>query len=574
MLKLTQVTINKYKSFLTGQTISIENGTTRIVGRNESGKTAFLEALSKYNFFNNSDTKFVFNKTQDYPRNELKAYESQDPDNSLDVVSCVFSISDELLQEIQNDVGSDAFTRRTVTVRHKYNGGKTFDLQSDDLSGYIVKKYIEPNIPQFWYFDEYYTLPGEINLTKFQKGIINADLTKEQFDILTSLFSLANVDVTKFLIDNDFEDLISELEATSNTITDKFLEYWSTDNNLEVKFEPRIVNNEKLLSIRIRNTKHRVTLPLKNRSKGFIWFFSFFVWFSQIENKDNIIILLDEPGLNLHADAQKDLLRFIDEKLAPKYQVIYTTHSPFMIDPSKLHDVRSVYDSEDAKIGSVISDALEEKDKATLFPMQAAIGYSIAQNMFISPKNLLVKGVADLVFLNLISEKLRDLGKTSLNEDVTIIPVGGLDKAAVFISLLKGNELTTACLLDSYADQKGQKRLSDLIRDKIINENGVIFFDEFTNDIKPSEIEDMFTVEEYLMLFNNAFSEYEYIAGGDVGGNSSIVTQIHKIIGKDTFNHYRPANYLSRNLILLDNLSEATLDRFARAFERINYSLK
>ena len=132
------------------------------------------------------------------------------------------------------------------------------------------------------------------------------------------------------------EAFISELEATSNSITDQFLEYWSTNNNLEIQFEIQPVGNDKYLNIRIRNTKHRVTLPLKNRSKGFIWFFSFLVWFSKIERHENVIILLDEPGLNLHAEAQNDLLRYIDEMLAPKYQVIYTTHSPFMIDPAKL----------------------------------------------------------------------------------------------------------------------------------------------------------------------------------------------------------------------------------------------
>lgn len=374
--------------------------------------------------------------------------------------------------------------------------------------------------------------------------------------------------------DSNYEAFISELEATSNSITDKFLEYWSTNNNLEIKFEIQPTSNDKLLNIRIRNTKHRVTLPLKNRSKGFVWFFSFLVWFSRIENKDNIIILLDEPGLNLHADAQNDLLKYIDKELVPKYQIIYTTHSPFMIDPVKLYEVRTVYDSNDAKVGSLISDALEEKDKATLFPLQAALGYNIAQNLYISPKNLLVEGVADLVFLTLISEKLRFLGKASLNEDITIVPVGGLDKVATFISLLSGNKLKIACLLDTFTDQKGKRRISDLIQEKIIKENNVIFFDDFTPNVNPSEIEDMFTADEYLALFNGEFSEYTDIESKAIDGKSSIIKQINKIIGKDRFNHYRPANYLSRNPALVDSLSTDTLDKFASAFEKINKALK
>jgi hypothetical protein len=245
-----------------------------------------------------------------------------------------------------------------------------------------------------------------------------------------------------------------------------------------------------------------------------------------------------------------------------------------MIDPTKLHEVRTVYDSNDAKIGSLISDALEEKDKATLFPLQAALGYDLAQNLYISSKNLLVEGVADLVFLTLISEKLRTMGKPSLNDDITIVPVGGLDKVATFISLLSGNKLKIACLLDTFTDQKGKRRISDLIQEKIIKDNNVIFFDEFTPNVNPAEIEDMFEINEYLALFNSEFSEYANIESKAIDEKCSIVKQINKIIGKDRFNHYRPANYLSRNLTLMDSLSTDTLDNFANAFERINKAIK
>jgi predicted ATP-dependent endonuclease of OLD family len=637
MMKLTEVTINKYKSFLTEQSVHIEDKVTRIVGKNESGKTSFLEALTKYNYYDKNDKTFSFNKTNDYPRNELKTYEQQNPENNCAVVSCTFEISDALLGEIQDDVGKDTFKQKTISISHKYNGGKTYSIYSntpafimnflsmydisqekhdeltktktvktlyedlnadaelkaiaialktdfidiaftgfkdDVVGGYIAKKYIEPNIPQFWYFDEYYSLPSEVSLTNLQNKTTDSRVSKEQLDIVKALFSLANIDTTKLLADGDFEELKAELEATSNIITDKLLEYWSTNTNLEIRFEPRTINNEKMLNIRIWNTKHRASLPLERRSKGFNWFFSFLVWFSQIENKDNVIILLDEPGINLHADAQSDLLRYIDEKLAPKYQIIYTTHSPFMVDMTKFHEIRTVFDSGDAKVGSLISDALDEKDKATLFPLQAALGYNVAQHLFVSPKNLLVEGVSDLVYLTLVSEKLREIGKTSLSEDITIIPVGGLDKVATFISLLRGNKLQIACLLDTFTDQKGKRRITDLVQGKIIKESNVIFFDEFTAGINPAEIEDMFTANEYIELFNREFSEYDDIKAEDIVDGRSIVEQINKIVNTKRFNHYRPANNLSRNLAFLDKVSDASLDIFANAFEKVNRVLK
>lgn len=163
-------------------------------------------------------------------------------------------------------------------------------------------------------------------------------------------------------------------------------------------------------------------------------------------------MLLDEPGLSLHAAAQGDLLRFIDEALAPNYQVLYTTHSPFMIDSLKLNEIRTVYDTQDKNIGSIVSDALEEKDSTTLFPLQAALGYNIAQNLYISEKNLLVEGISDLAYLNYFSELLESKGKVGLKDGITIVPVGGADKIATFISLLRGNELNIVCLLDTFTD--------------------------------------------------------------------------------------------------------------------------
>ena len=88
-----------------------------------------------------------------------------------------------------------------------------------------------------------------------------------------------------------------------------------------------------------------MTVPFDDRSKGFVWFFSFLAYFSQIERGDrDLVLLLDEPGLSLHAKAQGDFLRLIENRLAPKHQVVYTTHSPFMIDARKLDRIRTVED--------------------------------------------------------------------------------------------------------------------------------------------------------------------------------------------------------------------------------------
>lgn len=638
MLKLKEVKIAKYKSYLETQVVSIEDKVTTLVGKNESGKTAFLEAIAKFNYFE-KDPKFQFDVTADYPRNELKKYQREN--EPIEVIKCTFDISDELLQEISEKLGPDVFKSKTFSYGLKYDGSASwYDLSANEelflksyfknstftpeateeikgiksfkaletlstttqndevkklyqelkkeyseksykwdniIQGYIAQNYLKPNFPKFWYFDEYFSLPSRVNINRLQSNQIDNELTAEALKTSKALFELAGIDIAKLINANTFETFIAELEATSNEITDQIFEYWSTNENLEIKFEIETVKNpqnpnaiEKVLDIRVRNTRHRVSLPLKNRSKGFNWFFSFIVWFSKIQSdgNKNFILLLDEPGLNLHASAQADLLRYIED-LAKEYQVIYTTHSPFMIDSNHLERVRTVYDSD---AGSIISSAIQEKDPDTLFPLQAALGYDIAQNLFISKNNLLVEGPADLLYLSILSSILESEKREGLKESITIVPIGGMDKVASFISLLRGSKLNIVCLLDSFSDQKGKQRIDDLIKIKIIRDRNVRYFDEFVKTTNgKADIEDLFEKTEYLDMFNNAFTEFKNFSVTDLDSKlPNILQQINKLISKDHFNHYRSANQMAKMSVDSKYFSKDTLNRFENMFKEIN----
>jgi predicted ATP-dependent endonuclease of OLD family len=638
MLTLKEVKIAKYKSYLETQVVSIEDKITTLVGKNESGKTAFLEAIAKFNYFE-KDAKFQFDVTADFPRNELKKYQREN--EPVEVIKCTFEISDELLQEISEELGSDIFKTKSFSYGMKYDGSASwYDLSANEelflknyiknstltpeaseelkgiksfkaletiigttqneevkklyqelkkefidkafkwdniIQGYIAQNYLKPNFPKFWYFDEYFSLPSRVNINRLQSNQVDAELTAEALKTSKALFELAGIDIAKLVNASTFESFIAELEATSNEITDQIFEYWSTNENLEIKFEIETVKNpqnpnviEKVLDIRVRNTRHRVSLPLKNRSKGFNWFFSFIVWFSKIQSdgNKNFILLLDEPGLNLHASAQADLLRYIED-LAKEYQVIYTTHSPFMIDSNHLERVRTVYDSD---AGSIISSAIQEKDPDTLFPLQAALGYDIAQNLFISKNNLLVEGPADLLYLTIISSILESEKREGLKDSITIVPIGGMDKVASFISLLRGSKLNIVCLLDSFSDQKGKQRIDDLIKIKIIKDRNVRYFDEFVKTTNgKADIEDLFEKSEYLELFNKSFTEFKDFAVTDLDNKlPNILQQINKLISKDQFNHYRPANQLAKMSVDTKYFSKDTLNRFENMFKEIN----
>ena len=625
---LKKVTIHKYKSFLTEQSYTVENRITRIVGKNESGKTALLEALAKSNYFeDNAD--FQFDKDLDYPRSEFIKAKNENPA----VLTCEYELSDEDVKSVEDEYGEGIIskqtfslssyydnTRKTTGVAVDFNVFKNWLITSFDvgdqgqellravasfsaledvvsenettpgmkeiqtelnkikkgagkwknpLEGYIYLTYISPAVPKLWYFSDYFSLPCRINLNEFATGKPTGSLSSEEFKIAKALFELSGLQLSDIQSETNFEAFKAQLEATSNSITDDMFEYWTTNQNLEIRFDiEHAANNVRYLNIRIYNSKHRVTLPLKNRSKGFLWFFSFLVWFSKIQgNTDSkYILLLDEPGLSLHASAQSDLLRFIDEKLAPEYQVIYTTHSPFMIDSLKLNEVRTVYDTQNPKVGSVVSDAVEEKDSDTLFPLQAALGYTIAQNLYVSPNNLLVEGISDLVYLNHFSSALKALGREGLSDDVTIVPVGGADKIATFISLMRGNELSTVCLLDTFTDQRAETRLKKMVEQKIIADKKIIYYHSVL-ERSFADIEDMFTKDEYVILYNGAFGTS--IKTADIDVDRPIMSQLKRLNGNKSFNHYLPANYMAKNIGMM-TFSDETLNHFEKLFNTIN----
>lgn len=453
---------------------------------------------------------------------------------------------------------------------------------------YIIRVFLLPNLPKFLYYDEYYSLPSRISIEKLNED----NLKEEELKTAKALFELADINTKEIINADNYEDFKAELEATQATITNELFKYWETNRNLEITFdidkvegtEERNVHSpqhginvkvqdakviEHVLDIRVKNRRSGVSLPLKNRSKGFNWFFSFLVWFKKIQEdkKSNYILLLDEPGLNLHAAAQANLLHFLND-LSVDYQIVYSTHSPFMIESDKLQKVRTVLETEN---GSVISDSIQEKDPNTLFPLQAALGYDIAQNLFISKHNLLVEGASDLLYLTIMSSILQTAGRTGLDSKITIVPTGGLDKVSTFISLLRGSSLNVVCLLDTFRDSKGKAKLDDMIEQKIITGKKIKFFHEFLTDYTTADIEDLFTKEDYLKIYNEAFTDKQVKLSDLNNKIKPILIQITDFLKlTDGFNHYRPANKLASKGVDTKFFEKVTVDNFEKVFVEIN----
>lgn len=494
----------------------------------------------------------------------------------------------EKLLKVNNKEDLEA-VKKEYTEESKVAGIKSFikyfenkNNWEDPIVEYIYRVLVAPKIPKFLYYDEYYSLPSRISIEKLQKQ----NLEETECKTAKALFELADINIDDIVKATSFEDFIAELEATESIISQELFKYWQTNKGLNITFQIDKVEKseqrntgygqqvtdvkivEHILDIRVKNKG--VSLPLKNRSKGFNWFFSFLVWFKKIQEdqNSNYILLLDEPGLNLHAAAQADLLRFLED-LSQNYQIVYTTHSPFMITSDKLQRVRTILETEK---GSVISDSIQEKDPKTLFPLQAALGYDIAQNLFISKNNLLVEGVSDLIYLQYMSAILENADKKGLSQDITIVPTGGLEKVATFISLLRSNDLQIVCLLDSFTDPKGKAKLDNMIAQKIINQKNIRFFNEFLDNKKRADIEDLFTKNDYLKLFNKSFDKkYKEIKIETLNADiEQILIQINQYLKIEHFNHYIPANQLSKSGFSIEDFDDESIRNFEKVFTEIN----
>lgn len=324
------------------------------------------------------------------------------------------------------------------------------------------------------------------------------------------------------------------------------------------------------------NSRHRASVPFDERSRGFVWFFSFLAYFTELEQgaEQDLILLLDEPGLSLHGRAQEDLLRLIDKRLAPKHQVLYTTHSPFMVSADHLKRVRTVIDQDDA--GTKVSAEIFKADEDTAFPLYAAMGIEMTQSLFIGEHTLLLEGPSDLIYLDLLSDALTEQDRVGLDPRWVQTPIGGSGKLSTFVTLLGANKLHVVVLVDSSTKDVGAvKRLRD--NDQLAA-GGLVEISEFTGT-RDADIEDLFDSDYYLDLVNRAYKRHMTtpITAADLNPHDPRIVRSIETYFRDNniaggkFDHYKPAAVLLRQQAdLLPSIGEDTLAKAESLFSRLN----
>lgn len=640
-MKLKTVRIDHFKHVLDSTEVAIQPDITCLVGKNESGKSAFLEALRRLKPAHGAAS---FSSPTHYPawlekrhRREAKA-KGRDLDEKSPI-NATFTIEPEDVAAVEARFGEDVLLSDTFTISRKYTNQYAGVFEVDEtkavanlLADIELPTVLEPlnscekfstlrakvsslspdgseesattlaltevtkainellpddttlwqsvwrvlfaRVPQFFYFSEYSSLPSTVPI----RELLEADEDKLEDDEQTALALLQLAEFEKdHLLDADYETRKRELQNVANELGEQVLDYWTTNQHLRVEMDLTLTkqpaNNGQTtvideLHIRMWDDQHKLSLRFDERSSGFRWFFSFLTAFSRYEFDDTpIIILLDEPGLGLHATAQRDFLRFIEERLSKRCQVIYTTHSPFMIQPDHLERARLVEDKGRDR-GSVTTSDVLTTDSDTLFPLQAALGYDIAQHLFIAKDNLVVEGPSDFLFMQTISERLIEDGREGLDKRWSIMPLGGADVIPAFVALL-GNHLDVTVVVDSR--KEGHQKLTALAKAGFLGEKRIITIGEVA-DRKMADIEDLFAKDDYVALYNAAFGKK--IKAVDLKGTDPIVRQIARNEGVDRYDHNAPAEVLLRERAKrVATLSDETLNAFEALFKRINETL-
>ena len=584
-MKLTRARVTNYKSIDDTGWVSIED-VTCMVGKNESGKTAFLQALRRLNPVPGSDNGFDL---KDYPRKGYVKYKRSHRENPSIVVRAEFQLTTAEVQEIEAALGEGVLISPRVVARRDFDNRRSWEVEVDPSSGIeqsFVDDYLEKFIPQFVYFDDYSAMKGRISIEDLDRRATHGGYLDDADRTFLSLLSLVQAELADLQDQSNYEHLKAELESAAIGISDEIFEFWNQNSQLRVQFDlsnanpndhPPL-NSGTILHVRIWNDRHRVSVPFDERSKGFVWFFSFLAYFSMLEAENcDLVLLLDEPGLNLHATAQTDFLRFIDSRLAPKNQVIYTTHSPSMISLDKLSRIRMVQDID--RQGTVISEDILSNDQEAVYPLQVALGHQMAQTLFLAPNCLMVNSPSDLIYLQVLGEVLASDNGSRLDPRWVTIPVGGADNLPAFVSLLGESYVSVAVLMD--VTPKHRERVDRLSRFNRGHGANPIKWVQVTK-VRDSDLEDLFDPDFYLKVVNAAYRgelSEDLTMRTISGSNPRIVERISAYFEAEglaggRFDPYRPAAYLLENHIeLRAGFDDAALQRATSLFERINSML-
>jgi len=318
-------------------------------------------------------------------------------------------------------------------------------------SSFLGKKYFE-FCPVFEFFEDFGSLlPNRIDM----EDIISGNENVEGYKAARNFLSLAQLDYS-FFQQPSSRILKQKIENLNHSLTHNFHEFWQQsigrNNKIHIQFELDHYSasfDEKAgkpyLEFWIKDEGER--LYPKQRSRGVRWFLSFYMELkaSATISDRQMVLLVDEPGVSLHARAQEDVLK-VFEDIKDKIQIIYTTHSPHLVEINKLHRILAVQrdDLDSLRSTSRILDPfqLSSASPDTLTPLQSILGNPMSDISFSTKRiNVIVNDTGSFYVLSAIIYLLGFKGK------ICVIPSTNVSSIPLLCNIMMGWGMDFAVLL-------------------------------------------------------------------------------------------------------------------------------
>lgn len=369
-------------------------------------------------------------------------------------------------------------------------------------------KICETLVPKFVFFNNYFRVKPSIHLDllarRTEQNILDDDMYDYGNNCLLKLLGfsareLSNAGNTNGInVSNPdelkkYKDQLDKrdyrLNSASVRLTKEIVTIWNPNQLKGEASKLRIKADGQYLKVVVED-ELGVEVELDQRSEGFQWIVSFFVvFFAEAEDKHkNAILLLDEPGMSLHGLKQAEFRETIS-RLSKKNQTIFTTHSPFLVGANELDLVR-VVEMTNREIGTIVHTTIMANDPAAMLPLQEALGYDLAQSLFIHQKNIILEGLTDYWYLEAISSLSEEIKGVGLDKRIALIPASSASKVVYFATILHAQNLKVAALLDS--DSAGEQvATQDTLVNALGNKRILRTKDVYRGPVLKTEIEDL-----------------------------------------------------------------------------------
>ena len=428
-----------------------------------------------------------------------------------------------LVERLESTIPADPAKTSTLIPRIRRTIADIEGLHNDIVRGdpgeqEEVFDAVMCRIPRFVYYSNYGNLDSEIYLPHVVENLRRKDLGAKEAAkarTLRVLFRFVRLKAEEILeLGQDFMESQHEREPTPEEIaeiarkkrersillqsagaslTRQFRDWWKQGNYV---FELQADGNH--FRIWVSDDRRPEKIELESRSTGLQWFLSFYLVFlveSLGEHKD-AVLLLDEPGLSLHPLAQRDLSGFFDS-LSETNGIIYTAHSPFLVDADRVDRARKVYVAADGTTKATSNLRHTEADgeqPGAAYAVYSGLGLTVAESLLIGCQPVIVEGASDQHYLTAIKSLLIADGKIAPRRELVFPPAGGAKTTRIVASILSGRDETLPLVLldgDAPGSRMAKELTSNLYGDE---KEKILCTDEFVG-FGESEVEDLLPLD-------------------------------------------------------------------------------